>query len=126
MTPENKSTSDIFDLAKSAANQFASGNVIGGVGTAGILVTLLASTGIGGAFVKSPQMLGAAGILLVVFSGLLYLQKVKIQQDTLMVFAKGYFEVAAALTQKVTSDTVPANAVEHLASAIFKALPTNP
>ena len=113
---------ELFNLAKQAANEFASGNVIGALGIVGVVMLM------GGGVVLFVNPVpdyfsilgGTTGSIFILLCGFLYLQKVRMRHDTLMILTKGYFDITRELASKVNTGTVAANDIQKLADTSFR------
>ena len=108
---------ELFKLANQAANEFASGNVIGALGIVGVVMLMGGGVVLVWSDVPNEFSIlgGTAGSIFILVSGFLYLQKVRMRHDALMLLAKGYFDITTALTSKVNQGTVAANDIQKLA-----------
>jgi hypothetical protein len=120
-------------LAEKAADAFLSGNVIGGVGIAGILCLFLSifvfKIGISGIAIDDPELyigffLGLSGIALLILSGALYAIKIRLKGNILLSLIEGYNNISIALIQKVKEGTVNSLEVIELSEKHYHALET--
>jgi hypothetical protein len=122
MKSPNASQEELLKLAKQAADQFASGNIIGALGIVGIV--MLVGGGVVLLLDKVPDsfsiLAGTAGSIFILLSGFLYLQKIRMRHDALMVMARGYFDITTQLTSKVNPGTVAATDIQELARTYFR------
>ena len=128
-SPETQDTSTkpretLSNLAKEGAAAFVAGNVIGGVGIAGLLL-LFSSILIA---IREPlseisvqlnqtvfNLLLFMGVLLIIFSGILYYIRKLLEHRLLLSLVNGHKEVTLAYIEKLNPGTVNADQVIKLA-----------
>jgi HAMP domain-containing protein len=121
----------IGELAAKAADAFLGGHIIAGVGIAGVC---FGAAGVGLLmFAAGAERLSAAGaygatlvtilgVLLVVFSGALYVFKKWLEARTQVSLVTGYQEIILAFIGKVNTGTVNADQVVDLAEKEMESL----
>lgn len=121
----------IGQLANKAADAFVGGEIIGGVGITGVILAaagvILLVFGVGGQRLEAVAANGATlvtilGVVLVVFSGALYVCKKWLEAHTQVTLVSGYQQIVLAFIAKVNQGTVSANEVVVLAEGQMKSL----
>jgi hypothetical protein len=118
------------ELASKAAEAFAKGNIIGGIGIVGVLLLVTAIPLIELAqspIYQSPHLylgllFGLAGCTFVLVSALLYRERISIRKDTLITMMSGYAEVSAQLASKVDTGAVAVGRITDYADQYFGAM----
>jgi hypothetical protein len=128
MTQDN--APNMQKLATQAADAFAQGNIVGGIGIAGLSLLVAAIPLIERSappVYQSPHfylgiLAGVAGCTFIFTSGLLYREKIRTKKDLVLALATGYAEVSAQLASKVDQNAVAANRITEYSDTYWKSM----